>query len=150
MKKLVVLADLGRFKAFRMEDSRRFSNPRLELVEDWQTDVTQHLSDELSDQAGQYRRGVPSRAEGATAMSEGERHNIDLERRRRALKALARRIGEVINEEKVDACFLAADKQINQALINEMDQSTRSRIQKNVTANLTKVDASQVIDHFSE
>ncbi len=148
--KLLVLADTGRFKAFRFEESRQFSNPRLEPLEDWETGVTQHLSQELSDQAGQFRRGAPAAADGGTAMSDGEQHNIDLERRRRALKAVARRVGELLEQEKVDEIYFAAEPRINRAILDEMDQRARSRIKRNVSANLTKLDASQLVRHFCE
>ena len=147
-KKLVVVADLGRFKAYRLEEDRNFSNPRLELLEDWETNVNHHLSEEVSDQAGQFRRGTP-KAGGATAISDGEAHNMDLERRRRAVKSVARRIGELLQDQKVEGCYLAADNQINKAIMAEMDHHTRSRIQKNVPANLTRLDASAVVSQFS-
>lgn len=149
-KKLLVLADLGHCKVYRLEDGRNFSTPRLQLLEDWQTNVTQHLSKELSDQAGQYRRGMLSAAEGAMAMSAGEQHNLSLERKRRAVKVLAKRIEELLDSEEVEGCYLAADRQINAALLDAMGQRARSRIQRNVPANLTRLDASHVIHHFGE
>jgi hypothetical protein len=149
-KKLVVLADLGHFKAFQLDDDRNFSNPRLQLLEDWETNVTQHLSEELTDQAGQFRRGVPAASEGATAMSDGEQHNLDLERRRRAVKSVAKRINELLVKDQVEACYLAADRQINAAILDQIDQRARSKIQKNVTANLTRLEPAQVIGHFCE
>jgi len=148
--KLLVLADLGHFKAFLLENGRNFSTPRLELLEDWETNVTHHLSEELTDQAGQYRRRMPVASEGFAGMSDGEQHNLDLERRRRAVKALARRIGELLDKEEVDGCYLAADRKINAALLDEMGQRARSRIQRNVPANLTRLGASEIIHHFSE
>ncbi len=56
-RKLLVVADLGRLKAYRLEDSRQFSRPSLQLVEDWGTAATRHFSEEVSDQAGQFRKG---------------------------------------------------------------------------------------------
>lgn len=146
-KKLLVVADLGRFKAFRLEEDRNFSNPRLELLEDWETNVNHHLREEVSDQAGQFRRGVP-KAEGATAISGGEQHNMDLERRRRAVKTVARRIGELLQDRELEGCYLAADTQINKAIMAEMDDRTRLRIQKNIPANLTRLDAAAMVNHF--
>ncbi len=85
---LLVVADLGRLKAYRWDENRRYSHPRLELVDDTETGVTHRLSEDLTDQAGQYRKGLGD-SEGPSALSDGEPHNIDLERRRRAIKTLA-------------------------------------------------------------
>jgi hypothetical protein len=49
----------------------------------------------------------------------------------------------------VDGCYLAADSRINQPILNEMDQRTRLRIQKNVTANLSKLNPSELAQHFT-
>jgi hypothetical protein len=146
-KKLLVVTDLGRFKAYRLEENRRFSHPRLELLEDWETNVNQHLSEELSDQAGRFRKG---HSDGDARLSDGEPHNIDLERRRRAVKTLAKRISELLNEQHLDSCYLAAGSEINQTLIEELDRPTRAKIERNVPANLTRLSHSEVLDHFSE
>ncbi len=146
-EKLLVIADLGRLKAYRLHESRRFSHPRLELVEDWQTGVTQHLSQELTDQAGRYRKGTPH-AEGPSALSDGEQHNIDLERRRRAVKGLAHHITELLRREQAEGLYLAADRRINQHVIDELEARDRSKLQKNVHANLSKLSTEELVKHF--
>jgi len=147
--KLLVVADLGRLKAYRLEESRHFSHPRLELVDDWETEVTHHLSEDVTDQAGRFRKGT-GHNEAQSALSDGEQHNIDLERRRRAVKTLAKRICELLHREQVDGCYLAADSRISRPILEEMDPPSRARIQKTVEANLSKLSPSQVIGHFCE
>lgn len=145
MTKLLVLADLGKFKAYRFNNGRNFSTPQLELIEAWDTNVAHHLGADVTDQAGQFRKG---HSEGASPSSDGEQHNIDLERRRRAVKRVARRIGELLRSEPVEGCYLAAASEINKTLIDELDQDARARIHKNVTANLTSLKPAEVIAHF--
>jgi hypothetical protein len=147
MMKLLVVADLGRMKAYRLEEDKAYSKPRLELLDDWETGVNQHLSESLSDQAGRYRKGVGA-SEGASSLSDGEQHNIDLERRRRAVKALAQRITLLLDRETLDGCYLAADSRINQPILDEMDRRTRGRIQKTVAANLSKLNPAELAQHF--
>lgn len=149
-EKLLVVADLGRLKAYRLEENPRFSHPRMVLIEDLETEVNHHLSENLSDQAGQFRKGSKRNSEGLSALSDGEQHNIDLERRRRAVKALARRISELVEREGVGSCYLAADTRINQLLLDEMQAPTRKKIAKNVPANLSKLSPDEVLQHFSE
>jgi hypothetical protein len=148
-KKLLVVTDLGRFKAYRLEKEKDFTHPRLELLEDLETNVTHHLREQVTDQAGQYRRGGPN-GEGATPLSDGEPHNLDLERRRRALKTVAKRISQLLSVEDVDGCYLAADSQINKAILAEMDERTRAKIQINIAANLTRLSPLQVAEHFRQ
>lgn len=135
-------------RAYRFEDSPHFSNPRLELIEDSTTNVAQRLSEELTDTASQ--RKTQGNAIGQPiAGSDGEPHNLELERRRRALRTIASRIGELLRADKYDGCYLAADSRIQQPLLDEMDAKTRAQIQKSVSANLSKLSASEVLRHFA-
>ena len=116
-KKLLVLADLGHFKAYQLEQDNSYSTPRLQLLEEWETQVPKHLSEELTDQAGQYRKGsVPG---GASNLSDGEQHNIDLERRRRALKTVTAHMRELLRKDEpdLDGCYFAAGPEINGAIL---------------------------------
>src|SRR2546423_9264616 len=138
-KKLLVLADLGHFKAYRLEQENTFSTPRLQLLEEWETDVPRHVSQQLSDQAGQFRKGTTPG--GPSNLSDGEEHNFDLERRRRALKTVTTHLRDLLNREDdgVDGCYFAAGSEINGAIMEGLDPQSRARIQKNVCANLTRL-----------
>jgi hypothetical protein len=148
-ERLLVVADLGRLKAYKLQEGRQFSHPRLELVEDSETGVTRHLSEELTDQAGRFRRST-AHSEAQSALSDGEQHNIDLERRRRAVKTLAQRISEIMDREKTEEFYLAADKRINQQLLDEMPTANRTKLQKNVPMNLSKLSTEELVKHFCE
>jgi hypothetical protein len=50
----------------------------------------------------------------------------------------------------VEGWYFAAPKEINQELIEEMEQGTRAKIEKNVPADLTNVTPDLIIKHFSE
>jgi len=63
MTKLVLLADGGHLKALRWEESGLLRKPRMELIGKWDTKARNHLREEVTDQAGQYRKGsVPGNA----------------------------------------------------------------------------------------
>jgi hypothetical protein len=136
--KLVLVADLGRLKAYRLEENPRFSHPRMELLGDWETDVTQHLSQAVTDQFGRFRN----------ELSDGEDHNLDLERRRRAVRSLARQISDLIERERPSECYLAADARIHQPILEKMDQRARATVQRNVLADLSKLRPEEIIDRF--
>ena len=140
---LLVLMDSGHFKAYRMEENPRFSTPRLELLEEWDTAVTQRISD----QAGQFAKGSLSFS-AINDMADGERHNLELELRRRALKEMAARLSELLEREPVDGCYLAAGKEINHAVLDALAVPVREKIQKNVAVNLTRLNPSDIIERF--
>jgi hypothetical protein len=146
-KKLLIVTDLGRFKAYRFEESPLYSTPRLELLEDRDTKVNERMSEQVTDQAGQFSKGARSFA-AVNDMSNGERHNLALEIRRRAVKELADLISQILKQENVDGCYLAAGSEINQTLLDALPPHVRARIEKNVTANLTRLNAAQIIEHF--
>ncbi|HVU99949.1 MAG TPA: host attachment protein [Verrucomicrobiae bacterium] len=146
--KLLVLADSGHLKAYRLKEDPAISRPRLELLENWESAVPRHLREDVTDQAGQYRKG--STASGPSDVSDGEQHNIELERRRRALKEMAYRIDALAEREKPEGCYLAASSEINNSLVAELADTTRRSIEKNVSANLTRAGQDEVIRHFCE
>lgn len=111
-----------------------------------ETDIPKHLREQVSDQAGRYRKGsVPA---GPSDLSDGEQHNIDLERRRRAAKEVANRIKQLAAQ--AEEWNLAAPTEINQAVLDELDRGTLAKIRKNIGANLTKASKEELIKHFCE
>src|SRR5436190_5027200 len=146
-KRLLITADLGHLKAFRLLQPEANRSSRIEMIETETTDATNHLSEVVTDQAGQFRKG--SFPAGPSDRSDGEPHNLTLERRRRALKTIARDISRLIGKEKPQEWFLAAGKEINHRLIEAFDDDVRGKLKKNVRANLTKLNPAQLLSHFS-
>ena len=146
-KTLLVSADLGHLKAYRLiQDNGEPGRPQIERIQTETTDATSHLSEVVTDQAGQFRkRSIPA---GTDDRSDGEPHNLTLERRRRALKAIVRDISRLIAREKPQEWLLAAGKDINQRLVEALDDNARARLKKNVQANLTKLSSAQMLAHF--
>jgi hypothetical protein len=144
--KLVFVADLGRLKTYRLEDSPEFSRPRLTLIEDRETEVTHHVSEDVTDQLGRHAK-VPT---VAGARSDAEEHNLKLERDRRAAKIIGRRIGELIDREQVETCYFSADSRINEMVLQHVEPARRNKIQKNIPANFSKVDPDKLIQRFCQ
>jgi hypothetical protein len=144
---LVVVADLGCFKAFKLENNHLTRTSRLELLEQHDNaDAHGHLVDKVSDLAGRFPRGTGMKAGGA--MSDGERHNIELEARKRLVRQLAQRLNSLARGHEVENCLLAASKEINHQLLEELEPQVRAKIQKNVSADLTKLERTEILRHF--
>ena len=80
---LVLLARLGCLKAFKLENGESNRSPRLEPLEEFsQPEAHERVVEEVTDMSGRFPRGT-TKSTAAGAMSDGERHNIELEKRKR-------------------------------------------------------------------
>jgi hypothetical protein len=145
---LVVVTDLGCLKAYRLENNQPKQTPRLELVEEFNNaDAHGKLVEKVTDLSGRFPRsaGLPN-AKGA--MSDGERHNIELESRKRMVRQLAQRLNVLARHKEVERCLLAASREINHQLLDELEPQVRAKIEKNVPADLTKIERAEILRHF--
>jgi hypothetical protein len=146
---LVVVADLGCLKAFRLENSQLNRSPRLELLEDFQNpEAHGKLVEKVTDLSGRFPRGSGTANGAGGAMSDGERHNIALESRRRLVRQLAQRFNQIARSTEFERCLLAASKEINRQLLEELEPQVRAKIEKNLAADLTKLEPTAILGHF--
>ena len=85
---------------------------------------------------------------GKWAASSGERHNIDLERRRRLIKQVAHFLNALLRRDSSDACYFAASKEISQQILAELPREARARIEKIISCDLTKAEKSELLRRF--
>jgi hypothetical protein len=145
---MVVVADLACLKAFRIDNNHPNRSPHLELVQEFNNaDAHGRLVDKVSDLSGRFPRGTGgAKADGA--MSDGERHNIELEQRKRLVRQLAGHLNTLVRSQEVERCFLAASREINHQLLDELDPQVRAKILKNVPADLTKMERTAILGYF--
>jgi hypothetical protein len=144
---LIVVADLGCLKAFRVEKDGANRPPRLRVLEEFQNaEAHGKLVERVTDLAGRFPRGTGMRAGGA--MSDGERHNIELEARKRMVRQLAQRVNALARERDVESCLLAVSKEINHLLIEELEPEVRLKIGRNLAADLTKLAGAEILARF--
>lgn len=144
-KTIIVVADRGHFKAYRVTQEP-FESPRVTMIESYDS-VEGHgkLVDKLSDMAGRFGRGGGKDEAG---MSTGERHTIELETEKRLIKMIAKNIDILITSEKCGTWHLAAAKKINRQVVDKLKPEVKARLEKNITADLTKIDKSEILDYF--
>ena len=147
-KTIIIAADLGHFKAYRITKDTLEISPRVMLIESYDS-IEGHgkLGDKLSDAAGRFGRGG-GKDEAATGS--GERHNIELETEKKITKMMAKDIDGLLDSEKCEKWYLAAGDKINTQIVENLKPETRAKLEKNITANLTKIDKSEILSHFIE
>ena len=144
---LVVVADLGCIKAYRLINDELSRTPRLEPVEEFRNaEAHGKLGDWVTDLSGRFPRGTAG--PNGAAMSDGERHNIELEKRKRLVRGLAQRVNALARNKEIERCFLAASREIVHQLIEELEPQVRAKIAKNVPADLTKAGRLDIMKHF--
>src|SRR5262245_42924754 len=108
---LVLLADLGCLKAFKLENGEPNRSPRLEPIEEFsQPEAHERVVEEVTDMSGRFPRGTKK---SMAAMSDGERHNIELEKRKRLVRNLAGRVNRLAKDPGVEKCWMAASREIS-------------------------------------
>ena len=144
---LVLITDFGGFKAFRLENDHPHSSPRLELLEEYKdSDSNRKMTERVSDLSGRFPRRTGARSGGA--MSDGERHNIALENRKRGVRNLAGRIDSLMQDPEIEQCFLAASREIMNPLLQELSPGSRSKIGMNIPADLMKASKVELLKQF--
>src|SRR5688572_26211514 len=147
MNKLVVLTDLGTFKAYRLEETRA-RTPRLEAVDGFENPkADDRIGRMLSDENGQFQTGGPlgvATSDGA----DGERHNIWLENERRSVKQIAGKISQMLGNGEYESCYLAASSEINREIVEHLTPEAKRKIEKNIHCNLVNTQKEQLLQHF--
>jgi hypothetical protein len=147
MNKVIIAVDLGHFKAYRVTKDPLDKSPKTELIESYDSiEARLKLSDKLSDAAGRFRLsgGRNDRAAGY-----GEAHNIEHESEKRLIRQIATDINDLVSREKCEKWYLAAGRNINSQIIENLDPAARAKLQKNVPCNLTKAGKTEILEHFS-
>jgi hypothetical protein len=143
--KIVVVTDLGTLKAYKVDKHDFGRSPRLELLQDLQiADAHEKLTDKVTDLAGRFGKGGgPGTGAGA-----GERHNIELEHRKRLVRRLTDQLNTLIRHEDVETCYFAASKEINHQILDGLDPHVRMKIEKNIPLDLTKLNKVDLLGRF--
>ncbi|MEN8264125.1 MAG: host attachment protein [Nitrospirota bacterium] len=146
-KIIIITADLGHFKAYRITKDPLEASPEITLIESYDS-IEGHgkLGDKLSDAAGRFGRGG---VKEGTAKGSGERHNIELETEKRLIKMIAKDIDDLTVSEGCDKWYLAAGEKINRQIVENLKPEVKDKLLKNITANLTKIGKSEILSHFT-
>jgi len=144
MNRIIVVVDLGHFKAYRVTKGA-LERVKLELIASYDN-IEAHgkLGDKVTDKAGKFAMAGGLKQAGGY----GEPHNLTLEIKKRLIKTIAKEISELIQRESCKIWNLAAAKEINNQIVEYLEPTIKSKLGQNVTADLTKVKTLDILDHF--
>jgi hypothetical protein len=146
MNKIVVIADLGHFKAYKLTKTDQGTG-KLDLIESFDLlDAHEKFSDKYSDQSGNFGAAV---GKNSSATGFGEAHNIAIEREKRLVKNIAQSINKIIRADHCDGWYLATVKAINGQVVSFLDNEVKAKLEKNISADLTKSPKSEIIARFT-
>jgi hypothetical protein len=145
MTKIIIVVDLGHFKAYRVTKNQ-LESVKTSLIESYDT-IEGHgkLSDKLSDSAGRF--GVGGGKDGS-AKGYGEPHNLQTEIEKKLVKMISKDINRLIKKEKYPTWYLAAVKRINRHIVERLEPDIKAKLDKNITSDLTKISKSDILKHF--
>ena len=142
---LVVVADRGGVKAYRVNDTPN-RGASLKLVQAFEiTDAHGRYDDKLTDQAGRF---PVSDGNGRHANSIAERPAMETENDRRICKQLAEQIAEIVRREAVEGWSFAAPASIHSAVSDLLPPPIQRRVVEHVKSDLLKIEPAKLSGHF--
>jgi hypothetical protein len=149
MSKLLVVTDLGTFRAYSMDQQPGTSSPQLREVEEYKTELgDDRISRQFSDQPAKRGRGTAA-SDPSGNQGNGERHNICLENDRRSAKEVASHISKLLDGGEFDACYLAAPSEIGGPILDELAPDARAKVKKTVARDLVNAKREELLQHFA-
>jgi hypothetical protein len=142
--KLIIVVDLGLLKAYRIDVTPQKTRRLEQLQEIVLEEAHTRLKDRVTDSSGRHR--APTQKNHSAPMTDD--HNLKLEEKRRLIRKIAGQITDLIQHNAKNGCWLAAPKEINLQLLNELRPAIRQRIQKCVPCDFTKLSPPKVLEHF--
>ncbi len=148
-QRLLILTDLGHLKVYRLLYSAPGLKPKLELIKTFSTaEASGRLADKLTDSPETYRGDA---GRNQSVRSSGERHNIELELEKRAVKELVRQIaGILLDETEALECIFAASKEISPQILQQLPPNARSRVVANWPDDLTNLPNGKLVERVEE
>src|SRR6202171_3594950 len=137
---LVVVADRGSLKAYRVDDTPT-RGPSLRLVQAFNvTDAHGRLIDKVTDFAGRYAADGAGAHPGASIAETKLENETD----RRIYKQLADQISKIVKGYGVKGWSFAAAPDIHKAIVDLLPARVRDRIVENVKSDLVKIEPGEL------
>ncbi len=139
--KLLIVTDLGLFKAYRLEKTPLGSPHLTELMTIQLEEAHRRIVEAVTDMAGQ--RGKPTQTHWGAPVTDD--HNLRLEIKRRLIKKIAGHIRHVTQATDGLPVWLVTPREIGHAITEELPQTVRRRIEKTMAADLVNAPQAKLL-----
>ncbi len=149
MEKLIILADRGTLKAYKLDHSRTQGRPHIEEVEE--VDVVSGntpISEKTTHQQGRH----PDKRRGQVAMeqmSTSEAQGLEAEEERKSIAEIQDQINRLLARHSSLGWSFAAPSTINEQILNGIDPDKKDRLLENLDLNLTNQPKDEVKERFA-
>ncbi|MCE5311583.1 MAG: host attachment protein [Nitrospiraceae bacterium] len=145
MEKIVIIADLGHFKAYSFSTTPQ-KTANLQLIDSYDTvEAHTRLSERITDSAGNFgEAGSMGWTKGS-----GEAHTLEKETGKRLVNNIISSIEFVLKNSKCSAWYLAASPRINSKILEGLAPEYKEHLKKNIKANLAKADKEEILKHLA-
>lgn len=151
MNRLIITADLGRIKVFRVTQFdliKDQTKPAIALETDIKLANTySRFGQRDTDQAGRFSSG--SAAGSTTGMSSGERHEEQKEAEKSQLQKVAEKINATLKEYSTDEFYLAVPQTIHKQLLELLDPTVEKRMLSHLAVDLTGAKKKELLQRFN-
>jgi len=145
MSEIIIVTDAGYFEAYEVIEEI-MESPRLEMIKKFaNVDARTKFSEKVTDQPGRFGR---DQGGGNVVKSYGEPHNLEQEIEKNVIKTIVEEINKIISKHKPKKWYLAAEKTINNRIVEQLDDKIRDSLAKNVKADLTKKGKKELLSYF--
>lgn len=145
---LLMITDLGTFKAYKLNFAPKQSRPGMESLKAFKLlEENDRYANTLTTRAGRSAQGNVN-LQSAGNNSDGESHNMELELRKRVTRNISEHMNQLLSDPEVERCFFAAPSEINAQILNEIKPIARQKIEKNIPRNLSRVREDEILEHF--
>lgn len=144
MNTLIIVVDLGHFKAYRVS-KKILESPRIDNLKSYDNiEAHTRFGEKFSDDAGSF--GLIGGKKGVKGY--GEPHNTKLEAKKKLVKNITNDINTLIMKNKCDEWCLAAGKSINKQILDNLDKSVSAKLKMNIKSDLTKKHKTELLSCF--
>lgn len=135
--KLIILADMGELKSYKVQAIAETNRYHLELLSDVDNvEGRQTLSETLSDDQGRFGHGS------------GEDHGIEHEVEQRLIRKIADDISVLLADAPANSCYLAFPIKHYKELKSALSDRAQKALAKSIAADLIKCPVEDILSHF--
>lgn len=149
MKKLIVIANLGRVRPVKYKPAGDDPQDRAHLFEDPGSTVELRpklIHEVVTDQAGRFRQGGPPNRQGGASV--GEEHHLKTELEHQALERIAESIGDIVAAAGYPAWRLVFPRENLPSLLKALPAAAALALSDTVPGDLTKLPLAELEKRF--